>query len=54
MAKYTVTHTCGHDHEYQLIGKHTERERMIDRCISNKEGLVQHFKKQGKKTIEMI
>lgn len=29
-------------------------EDMIDRCISNKEGLVQHFKKQGKKAIEMI
>lgn len=30
MAKYTVTHTCGHEHEYQLIGKHTERERKIE------------------------
>lgn len=29
-------------------------EDMIDRCIQNKEGLVQHFKKQGKKAIEMI
>lgn len=29
MAKYTVTHTCGHQHEYQLYGKHTERDRKI-------------------------
>ena len=29
-------------------------ERMIDRCISTKEGLVQHFKKQGKKAIEQL
>lgn len=29
MAKYTITHTCGHDHEYQLYGKHTERDRKI-------------------------
>lgn len=29
-------------------------EAMIDRCISNKEGLVQHFKKQGKKAIEQL
>lgn len=29
-------------------------ERMIDRCISNKEGLVQHFKKQGKNAIEIL
>ena len=29
-------------------------ERMIDRCISNKEGLVQHFKKQGKKAVEQL
>jgi hypothetical protein len=30
MAKYTVTHTCGHEHEYNLFGKHTERERKIE------------------------
>lgn len=30
MAKYTVTHTCGHEVEYQLYGKHTERDRKIE------------------------
>lgn len=30
MAKYTVTHTCGHEVEYQLFGKHTERDRKIE------------------------
>lgn len=30
MAKYTVTHTCGHEREYQLYGKHTERDRKIE------------------------
>lgn len=29
MAKYTITHTCGHDHEYQLFGKSNERERKM-------------------------
>ena len=30
MAKYYVTHTCGHEEEYQLYGKHTERYRKIE------------------------
>lgn len=29
MAKYTITHTCGHEHEYQLFGKSRERDRKI-------------------------
>ena len=29
MAKYTVTHTCGHTQEVNLFGKHTERDRRI-------------------------
>lgn len=29
-------------------------EKMIDTCIQKKEGLVQHFKKQGKKAIEQL
>lgn len=29
-------------------------ERMIDHCIENKEGLVQHFKKQGKKVVKEL
>lgn len=29
MAKYTVTHACGHDHTYQLYGPNRERERKI-------------------------
>lgn len=29
-------------------------ERMIDRCIQNKEGLVQYFKKQGKKAVDEL
>lgn len=30
MAKYTVTHSCGHEREYQLYGKHTERDRKLE------------------------
>lgn len=30
MAKYTVKHTCGHEQEYQLFGKHSERERRLE------------------------
>jgi hypothetical protein len=30
MAKYTVTHRCGHDHTYQLFGKGSERDRKQD------------------------
>lgn len=29
MAKYTITHTCGCERTYNLIGKHTDRERKI-------------------------
>lgn len=29
MAKYTVTHTCGHTVEVALFGKHVERDRRI-------------------------
>lgn len=29
MAKYTITHVCGHQIEVQLFGKHEERERRI-------------------------
>lgn len=29
MAKYNITHSCGHEHEYNLFGKHTERDRKI-------------------------
>ena len=29
MAKYTITHSCGHEHEYQLFGKSNERERKM-------------------------
>jgi hypothetical protein len=30
MARYTVTHSCGHEQEHQLIGKHSERERKLE------------------------
>lgn len=30
MSKYTVTHTCGHEHEYNLFGKHVDRDRKIE------------------------
>lgn len=30
MAKYTCTHRCGHDHEYQLLGPSSERDRKLD------------------------
>ena len=30
MAKYTVTHRCGHNHEYQLFGPNSERDRKLD------------------------
>lgn len=29
MAKYTITHACGHTEEVSLFGKHSERERKI-------------------------
>jgi Ni,Fe-hydrogenase I small subunit len=29
MAKYTVTHFCDHEVEYQLVGPHKERDRKI-------------------------
>lgn len=29
MAKYTITHTCGHTEEVNLFGKHADRERKI-------------------------
>ena len=29
MAKYTITHTCGHTEEIQLFGKMEDRERKI-------------------------
>ncbi|WP_101809537.1 hypothetical protein [Paenibacillus pasadenensis] len=29
MAKYYVTHTCGHGHEHVLFGKNTDRERIL-------------------------
>lgn len=29
MAKYTITHTCGHTEEVQLFGKMSDRERRI-------------------------
>lgn len=29
MAKYTVTHTCGHEQKHQLFGPHRERDRKI-------------------------
>lgn len=29
MAKYTVKHTCGCEHTYNLFGKHTDRDRTI-------------------------
>lgn len=29
MATYTVAHACGHDHDYQLVGKHADRDRKI-------------------------
>lgn len=29
MAKYTVTHTCGHTQDVNLFGKNTERDRRI-------------------------
>lgn len=29
MAKYTITHACGHTDEVNLFGKHAERERKI-------------------------
>ena len=42
------------DCEYYDLTGDIGLEQMIDRCISNKEGLVQHFKKQGKKAIEQV
>lgn len=42
------------DCEYYDLTGDVGLEAMIDRCISNKEGLVQHFKKQGKKAIENL
>ena len=42
------------DCEYYDLTGDVGLETMIDRCISNKEGLVQHFKKQGKKAIEEL
>lgn len=42
------------DCEYYDLTGDIGLEEMIDRCISNKEGLVQHFKKQGKKAIEQL
>lgn len=29
MSKHTITHSCGHTHEYQLYGKSDERTRKI-------------------------
>ncbi|MGN7457432.1 hypothetical protein ACTHPH_21695 [Paenibacillus pasadenensis] len=29
MAKYYITHTCGHGHEHVLFGKNTDRERIL-------------------------
>lgn len=42
------------DCEYYDLTGDIGLEEMIDRCIANKEGLVQHFKKQGKKVIEQL
>lgn len=42
------------DCEYYDLTGDVGLESMIDRCIQNKEGLVQHFKKQGKKSIELL
>ena len=42
------------DCEYYDLTGDVGLEALIDRCISNKEGLVQHFKKQGKKAIEEL
>lgn len=30
MAKYTVKHNCGHEHEYLLFGKHSDRESRLE------------------------
>lgn len=30
MAKYYITHSCGHEHEYSLFGRHSERDRKIE------------------------
>lgn len=30
MAKYTITHKCGCERTYNIIGKHTERDRKIE------------------------
>lgn len=30
MAKYTVKHACGHEREYQLFGKHSDRESRLE------------------------
>ncbi len=30
MAKYTITHACGHEQEHQLVGKESERRNRID------------------------
>lgn len=42
------------DCEYYDLTGDVGLEEMIDRCILNKEGLVQHFKKQGKKAIATL
>lgn len=36
MAKYTITHTCGHQVEVQLFGKYADREKQIARMESCK------------------
>jgi hypothetical protein len=48
MAKYTITHTCGHEHAYQLCGPEKERKRKLDwmaeqecpRCRRKAEGVL--------------
>lgn len=42
------------DCEYYDLTGDIGLEEMIDRCIGCKEGLVQHFKKQGKKAIDKL
>lgn len=29
MAKYTIKHTCGHSHQYQIVGALADRDRKI-------------------------
>lgn len=58
MAKYTVTHICGHEREYQIYGKHTERDRKIawlagQECPACRRKAVEEAAKEATKGMEL-